>query len=264
MIWRWMARFGGAIVALTIMIYPVSHFELEAADGYTHVLYALSHDSAYKVRMRAVEILAQRVRKKREPPPSSVIAALGEAATTDGHRLVRGAACVALGKMADSRARVALQHAKADPEPFVRAQAEDALRAIAAAAADPELRRRIVLSVQVDDDPEAAEQVQSILGQALTTRAQGWVVGGPGAGQGVRVRAIAELRSHPESMGHRVTMQVRLSLSTWPDDALRQVFSAEASAVQKNPAPSRALYNKLLQAASERAADDVWAHIQGD
>ena len=231
------------------------------------LLRSLARDPAYKVRMRAVNVLSRSVGRSGTPAPANVISGLGRAATRDAHRLVRGAACAALGRLADPRSRSALLRAQRDTEPFVRAQADDALKQLRIATVDPTARRRIVLTVQVRGAPEgpskATDQARALLSKALGVRAPGWAVGGPGAGRGVRVRAFVDIRTgRARGDTYRTRVRIRLSVSTWPEDALRHVLTAEASAVDRRSSPSPRLYDRLLEAAVERAAGDAWVRIQ--
>ncbi len=99
----------------------------DAADD--RLLTALAEDPAYKVRMRALTLLRKR-HETRPDRPEQVVLAIGRAATADDSHIVRGLACHLLGVLHDPRGRPSLESASRDPHPFVRAQAEDALRAL--------------------------------------------------------------------------------------------------------------------------------------
>src|SRR5688572_16317381 len=85
--------------------------EARANDEHQRLIKIIRTDEAYKVRMQAIRVLLKQLEKVKTQPSEDVIRALSDSATKDEEHLVRGMACVALGKLADARGRPALERA---------------------------------------------------------------------------------------------------------------------------------------------------------
>src|SRR5262245_2274153 len=96
----------------------------------------IKNDSSFKVRMQAIRVLMKQLDKK-SAPSDAVLDALAHAATKDDEHLVRGLACYALGQLGDPRGKPTLDLALKDEDAFVRAQAEEAQKAIAKNTSPP-------------------------------------------------------------------------------------------------------------------------------
>jgi hypothetical protein len=104
-----------------------------AGGGTKKLLDALSGDPAFKVRMQALRLLGKSAREKKlGDSTEEAIDAIGIAAKKDESHLVRGLAAFVLGQIGDPRARPLLDQVMKDPNPFVRVQAEDALKLLPA------------------------------------------------------------------------------------------------------------------------------------
>jgi hypothetical protein len=235
-----------------------------AQDDYGKLIRIIRNDEAYKVRMQAIRVLSKQLEKKQGRVGDEVMQALSQAATQDEEHLVRGMACVALGKLGDGRARPALEQALKDREAFVRDQARDALDRLQAS------KRVLVISTDRVPGVTAPQEIESALEGKLR---QGFsaAVGdtfsvGDSAGTGFHMKgSVAELSVTPADGGaSQVTIVVKIAIATWPDNNLRHVMSARASARAKVAGPTLVkLQLKLLEAAVSKAIQDSMAQIGG-
>lgn len=246
-----------------------------APDEIDRLLGIIAQDSSYKVRMQAIRVLSRRLEQNPTPVSEVVLNSLATAALKDESHLVRGFACVALGNLRDPRARPALTAAARDPEELVRQQANMALSRIPAAPPPPPPPpaggpARLVVAVDTTPGVEA----QALEGQFLTMLTEGFrgaaadrfLVGPAADGRGFHLKgSIAELSSVAQADGsQRVTIVVKVAIATWPENNLRHVMSAKASAMTKASGGALArVQEKLLRAAVERAVKDSMAEIGG-
>ncbi|MBK6688895.1 MAG: HEAT repeat domain-containing protein [Deltaproteobacteria bacterium] len=247
----------------------------KAPDEIDRLLGIIAQDSSYKVRMQAIRVLSRRLEQNTTPVSDGVLNSLATAATKDESHLVRGFACVALGNLQDPRARPALTAAARDPEELVRQQANMALSRLPATPPPPPPPpsggpARLVVAVDVTPGVEA----QALEGPFLTMLTEGFrgaaaerfVVGPAADGRGFHLKgSIAELSSVAQADGsQRVTIVVKVAIATWPENNLRHVMSAKASAMTKASGGALArVQEKLLKAAVERAVKDSMAEIGG-
>ena len=223
---------------------------------------------------------------------------IGRSATGDDNHLVRGLACFVLGQLRDGRARPTLEAARKDPVAFVRVQAEQALKQMpsrgagrrlvpnapppapavvaargdAAAATEPargtQRRSRLpalVLSVEPTPGVDVPDAVMAGLRATMRRRFAGASEGrfsiSRGKGKrGYRIRgsiAKREIRRQPD--GTQVTLVIRLTIATWPQNNLRHVLSAKASAKTKakHAKAVQRLEDKVLEAAVRSAVADA-------
>ena len=239
-----------------------------ADDPYTRYLEVIASDPSYKVRMKAIRVLAK-VAKGRPPPlAAAVLDGLGRAATADDSYMVRGMACVALGQLAAPEARPALEQAGRDPEAIVRALAEAAL-ALLSPPVDRAQGDLLVVGTAPDPAVEVAPELQdsllSTLEAELGARARGFRVARGGDGSGYHLTGtVSRLDAVPEGEDDvRLTMEVKLAVATWPQDNLRHVLSAKASAKVKRTASRARVHEQLLRAAVGRAVQDALTQIGG-
>lgn len=242
-------------------------------DEVDRLLGIIAQDSSYKVRMQAIRVLSKRIEQSGGPVSELVLSRLASAATQDESHLVRGFACVALGNLKDPRARPALTRAAQDPEELVRQQANLALSRLPAPPPPPPPPigpARLV--VAVDATPGVASG--ALEGQLLTLLTEGFrsaaadrfTVGEAAEGRGFHLKgSIAELSSLAQPDGsQKVTIVVKVAIATWPENNLRHVMSAKASAQTKASGGALArVQEKLLKAAVERAVKDSMAEIGG-
>ncbi len=248
----------------------------KAPDEIDRLLGIIAQDSSYKVRMQAIRVLSRRLEQTTTPVSEVVLNSLATAALKDESHLVRGFACVALGNLQDPRARPALTAAARDPEELVRQQANMALSRIPAAPPPPPPPTpsggpaRLVVAVDATPGVEA----KALEGPFLTMLTEGFrgaaaerfLVGPATDGRGFHLKgSIAELSSVAQADGsQRVTIVVKVAIATWPENNLRHVMSAKASAMTKASGGALArVQEKLLKAAVERAVKDSMAEIGG-
>jgi hypothetical protein len=256
--WR-LAMIAGALVFL------LSEAEAVAQDDYGKLIDTIRTDDAYKVRMQAVRILGKQLEKTRSKPSDAVMSALSDAATNDDEHLVRGLAVAVLGKLGDPRGRAAVERAMTDGDAFVRDQAKEALGKLKAVA-----KKVLVISTDkvpgVAAPPELEDALKSRLDQGFGVAAGGvWAVG-DSAGTGYHMKgSVAELTVAPADGGQsQITIVVKIAVATWPDNNLRHVLSAKASARANVAGPGLVkLQVKLLDAAVNKAIQDSMAAIGG-
>lgn len=238
------------------------------AGRYDRLLHALAHDEAYKVRMKALRVITKKVRAQNAPAPDSVMAGITRAATEDSSHLVRGMACVALGQLEDARGQPALTAALNDPEPFVRAQAESAL-ALLTPKVEPGPEPVLVLGVDLVPGLELPAQLQddllAFMQEVLQDRAPGRRVVQGGEAPGYQLRgAVSQLVQTPiDGQRSTVSVEVKVSVSTWPQQNLRNVVSAKASAKVPTSQAGLRVQRKVLRAAVQRAIEDALEEIGG-
>jgi hypothetical protein len=244
-----------------------------AESKYKKLLDTILNDEAYKVRMQAIRVLAKQVEQKGERPDAETIDTLSRSATSDEEHLVRGMACFALGKLEDVRGEAALARATKDGDPFVRAQAEEALKRVRDKNAPPPSSGPVALIIGTDVVPgvsapgEVVDALSTLLDGGFRARSGGRYAVGDKGGRGYHMKgSIAEMTVAPGSTGgKRVTIVVKIAIATWPDNNLRHVMSAKASAeakVSDGPGLVR-LQKKLLEAAVSKAIQDSMAQIGG-
>jgi HEAT repeat protein len=238
--------------------------EAHAQDEYAKLIRIIRTDSAYKVRMQAIRVLSKQLEKTGDRPSDDIIDALAQAATKDDEHLVRGMACAVMGKLADDRGRPALERALSDSDAFVRQQAKEALGKLR-----PASKRVLVISTDrtpaVSATPEIEGALKSRLEQGFGSAASGQYAVGESSGTGYHMKgSVAELSVAPAGDQSQVTIVVRIAIATWPDNNLRHVISAKASARAKVAGPSLVkLQLKLLEAAVSKAIQDSMAQIGG-
>lgn len=272
--------------ALAVFLVPLLFVSTSAsaAESYKRLLATLEKDSAYKVRMQAIRVLSKRIERSGERAPDEVVEALGLASNLDESYLVRGMAVVALGVLEDPRARPYLEGAQSDDEAFVRKQAKKALARTPKAAPPPPVAppppiapppsvgsKSLVIDAadhpDVETTPELREAMVALLSDGLKAKVAGSYRIDDGRGAtGYRLTAsLAERSSQPEGDEQRLTVLVRLTIATWPENNLRQVLSAKASAKTKSKSAKsiERLERKLLEAAMKRVVGDTMAQIGG-
>jgi hypothetical protein len=255
----------------------------EGPDEVGRLLSIIAQDSSYKVRMQAIRVLGKRLAESTTPVAMSTIEGLGRSALGDESELVRGFACAALGNLQDARVRSVLEKALKDKEAFVREQATSALSRVPTDAPptpppppptgpsgpNSGLPRLVVGIDQVPGvDAKAFESsLLAMMKEGFSAQAGArYQVGDPGAGKGYHLKgSIAELSAAAQPDGsQKVTIVVKIAIATWPENNLRHVMSAKASAQTKASGGALAkVQEKLLRAAVDRAVKDSMAEIGG-
>ncbi len=255
---RWVGLIAGLVA------FSIFGAGAEAGDEHSKLIRVIRTDSAYKVRMQAIRVLLKTLEKTKERPTDEIMAALSTAATEDEEHLVRGMACAALGGLSDPRGEAALHRAMADPDEFVRQQAKEALGKLSTSKAVLVISTDRVPGVSSSDELEQA--LRSGLERGFQTAALGRYVVGDRNGSGYHMKgSVSELSVTPGDAGaSQVTVGVKIAIATWPDNNLRHVMSARASARAKVAGPSLIrLQLKLLEAAVNKAIQDSMAQIGG-
>ena len=279
-------------------------------------LYAtIRNDSAYKVRMQAIRVLARRLDQAKAKAPDEAIDVLSAAARADENYLVRGLACFSLGRLADARGRAPLTAALRDSHPFVRAQAEEGLKVLEALQPKTPSNvgardRGVVSGAGTIDSSRRSGRVPVLIVAAPAGSGSG-SGSGTGSGRGSRTEvatgggggfadgfaeyftdgisrrmdsrfevvsvqqasdtgyrvtgSVADPVMEPLGNGLlRVTLTVRVSISTMPENNLRHVISAKASAqIRKGQPIKSSLRRQLLHAATDKAIADSLAQLGG-
>lgn len=278
----------GALVVALSLAPQLAH---SAADP---VLAAIAEDPSFKVRMQAIRVLTKRLVSVKRPADELSLAALARAATADESHLVRGLACYSLGQLGDPRGRTPLLAAKGDSNAFVREQAAEAIRQLPTAAPEPGTEpsqlplpaKEGVMPAAVADDrghpqqalsvvtegtgsADALERARTVVMDRLRERASGsWALEPSGNHAGYQVAlAIADRKIEPsEGAKTRVTLVVRATISSWPENHLRHVVTARATAetaASSEVARSR-LEQRVLEAAARQAADETITELSRD
>lgn len=268
-----------ALIVLSILTWSLAAV---AEESYDRLLDTMENDGAYKVRMFAVRVISKRLSKSKKPAPNTVIDALGRAATRDDAYLVRGLAVVTLGRLKDPRTKKYLQQAQNDPEPFVRKQAGRALDNLPKDGGTPKppprpgpppaagSKKNLVVKAVDVPGVSASSELKSSLLQYLSSGLQSKVGSSyrlnQETGKGFSLSgSIAENSVRAEGAEQRLTIVVKLTIATYPENNLRQVLSAKASAKTKTTATAAIarLQKKLLKAAVDRVVQDSMAQIGG-
>jgi HEAT repeat protein len=241
-----------------------------AGSPYDKVLKSVREDPSFKVRMQAIRVLLKQLKASPRSPENEVIEALAAAATKDEEHLVRGLACYALGDLKDERGREVLQRAIKDEDAFVRAQAEQALKSLEKVSERLGARGRALI-VAVDEAPDQAlpaelkSELKSLLEQEF--QAQGsssFAVNDQSQGSGYKMSGtIAERSQVPGDGGTKITVVVRIAISTYPENYLRHVVTSKASASAHLSGDKLALLEqKVLKAAVQRAVKDSLQEVR--
>ena len=255
-----------------------------ADDAWLRLARTLEKDTSYKVRMQAARVMVKRYKKTKVAPPAAVVSSLEKAALQDEHELVRGMACVALGRMGVVGAKATLTRAKQDKVPFVRAQAEDALARLPKAPPpapppppatnDPTPRpppNSVVrqqnatgptLALSIDAEPAKLQDSFHTKFQSALVK-QGLPSATPAKetrGEGHHLKTILRARSAGASA---YEVEVRVVIATWPANNLRHVVKATARVPVAEAEVTSNLMDQLLEATAQRAAQDVLSKIGG-
>ncbi len=241
--------------------------------SFTKIYTSIRSDPSFKVRLQAIRVLTKQLKGGAQAEDRAFVV-LGEAAEKDEEHLVRGLACFALGELGDARGKDALERAVKDTHPFVRAQAGDALKLLAKTAVPvmvtENVGRAVLFAIDaspgITADPTTFEAFEKYLGEELRAQAGSRydIVEAPGS-PGYRFGgSISELSILSESTGvNRVTVVVKISITTQPENHLRHVMTAKASAASKASGGALVgLTNKVLQAAVVRAVKDSLAAVE--
>lgn len=287
-----MSWLRSSIVALALMAIAATAL----AGPEDQLLGIIKNDPSFKVRMQAIRVLTKRIVQQKKPATDAALAALERAATQDESHLVRGIACFSLGTLGDGRVRAALERAKRDEHPFVAAQAEEALRQVptpgpepgvamkalplpdrqakttASARAEPVLpsgrSKSLVLSVEQPQTSavprEAVDRLRGGLEDRLKQQAAGRFLVGAQHGSGFHLAgSIADRKIEDRGGKARISLVVRVTISTWPENHLRHVVTARATAETSaaNEAGRARLEQRVLDAAVRQAVDEALAEI---
>ncbi|MCK6547339.1 HEAT repeat domain-containing protein [Myxococcota bacterium] len=242
---------------------------------YARLIASIREDDSFKVRAQAIRVLMKQVEASKTAPGDDVLAALSDAVAQDEDHVVRGLACFALSKLRDPRAVPALERAKSDAHPFVRAQADEALKVLAATKPAEVVRpvkvagpRALVLGVEPIPGVATSAELDGALLGSLRAELSGvvgerFVLADAEGARGYRLAgSIAERKTEVASSGaNKVTIGVRITLSTVPENHLRGVTTAKASAEVKGAA-SAGVEAKVLKAAVGRAVKDTLAQLE--
>jgi hypothetical protein len=206
---------------------------------------------------------------------------LVQALAKDENHLVRGLVAFSLGTFGDARAKAGLEAALADSNPFVRAQAEQALEELKKRAPAPTptptptprpgAGGKVALFVSVEPMPgveaprNLVDRLEGLLRAEPNERAAGRVALVSDRTPGYAFRgSIASRKVEKTSDGKsKVSLSVRVTVLTHPDNNLRHVFSSQASAAVGSSSPEAVsrLELKLLEAAAKAAMKDALAEI---
>jgi hypothetical protein len=271
-----------------VILCAFSPLPVLAKGPFDHLITTVRSDPSFKVRMQAIRVLVKQMKSSDMPPDDEVLGAIGWSATHDEEKLVRGLASFALGEIKDARSKSVLSQAEKDRDPFVRAQAEEALKAIMAgelpkkkgaatnghaSTANEENDGPPVLMVAVDDSaaqvpPEIAQALRSFLDAEFQAQGAGrFAINNVSSGSGFKMSgSIAERSVAPsDGGGQRVTLVVRISIMTFPQNYLRHVVTAKASAEARGSGSNLASFEqKVLRAAVNRAVRDSLAEVAVD
>lgn len=282
-----------ALILCAALFAPLAAFG--AAED--QLLDAIVKDPSFKVRMQAIRVLTKRITATKRPASDKALTALQDAANKDESYLVRGLACFSLGQLGDGRVRSALEKAQKDEHPFVREQATEALRQVPTAGPEPGVAlkplplpgrndatsastqnqaaaaggpRALVLTVEQPSESaiprESLDRLRSGLEDRLrTTAPRQFQIGNHASGRGFQLAgSIADRRVEDTREGKaRITMVVRVTISTWPENHLRHVVTARATAetASNNESGRARLEQRVLDAAVRQAVDEALAEI---
>jgi hypothetical protein len=288
-----MIRLFRQIVLLTL-VFSVSVASSALSSKDQKLVNVLQRDSSFKVRLQALRILSKRMRaNKSNAKPQQLIDVLGRVANKDKHYMVRGMACFVLGQLGVPGSEKYLATASQDKKAFVRVQAESALklvseRASKSAQASPTIvktstgARSLVFAVEAMPGTripksmidQMSRRMSLNLKQASDSSFQFYnersLDGGPSLDtrpqvSGYKVRSSIAERSlvRGEGLGVRVSIVVRVTITTWPENSLRHVISAKASGMvsRADPKEIERVEAQVLAGAVDQAVSDIMAEI---
>jgi len=254
----------------------------------------LQSDGSFKVRLKALRILAKRLRKSQDSKASRLLTVIRKSAREDQHYLVRGMACFILGQSALQQSIPSLENAMSDVHPFVRVQAASALALIKQASSQSSRRSCALLVSTSSMAPTLVFAVEAMPGanipQAMidkmakymgsnlarasnemfsfhneVTQGQVELVDSSKQSSGFKLRSSIAKRSLTRIHGRKLQLSVaiRVTITTWPENNLRHVISAEASAElnRVEPAFVAQLETEVLQGAVDRGITDIMKEI---
>jgi hypothetical protein len=249
----------------------------------------LQNDSSFKVRLQALRILTKRLRARPASISGKMIDVIGEVANEDAHYMVRGMACFVLGQLATSSSEKYLVTASQDSKAFVRVQAESALKLLAAKkssspATPPSMvatstgTRALVFAVEAMPGAKIPKSMIDEMSTRMSVnlkhasnssftffsehQAHTAHDARPG---GYKIRSSIAERSLTREEGSqlRISIVVRVTITTWPGNNLRHVISAKASGTvrQADPRAIQRVERQVLAGAVDQAVLDIMAEI---
>ena len=228
----------------------------------------LNGDTNYKVRVQAALVLG----KMGDPSGASCLTR----ALDDANRTVRAVAAEALGQLKNPDSLPALRTlAKADPDPFVRAQAEKAVAmlsgpATAGGAAGAGRARIFIAFGPFSGGVKAAagepvrivhDTLQTELGKipTLTVAANAAPTGKPGGPVGFWIDGnISKLDDVTSGAGSETSCGVKVMVARWPSKSIISWTSAEASVqAGSRPRDRENARRECLEATAAQLAEDL-------
>jgi hypothetical protein len=288
-----MIRYLHQIVFLTLIFsFSVASSALSSKDQ--RLVNVLQHDSSFKVRLQALRILSKRMRaSKKTIKPTELIDVLGTVANTDKHYMVRGMACFVLGQLAAPGSEKYLVSASQDKKAFVRVQAESALTQVRqhllkVAPVSPTMvdtstgARSLVFAVEAMPGAKIPksmiEQMSDRMSENLKEASDSTFrfynerslegsnrLGVNQAAAGYKIRSSIAERSLIRGDGRalRISIVVRVTITTWPGNSLRHVISAKASGTvsRADPKEIERVEAQVLAGAVDQAVSDIMTEI---
>jgi len=230
----------------------------------------LNGDTNYKVRVQAALVLG----KMGDPSGASCLTR----ALDDANRTVRAVAAEVLGQLKDPDSLPALRTlAKADPDPFVRAQAEKAVAMLSGptttttgGAAGGGRAKIFIAFGPFSGGVKAAagepvrivhDTLQTELGKipTLTVAANAAPTGKPGGPAGFWIDGnISKLDDVTSGAGSETSCGVKVMVARWPSKSIISWTSAEASVQAGNrPRDRENARRECLEATAAQLAEDL-------
>jgi HEAT repeat protein len=240
-------------------------------DRIARLIRILESSSSYKVRLKVVIALGKLGDRRAVP---ALVRRL-----KDESRAVRGVSAAVLGRLGDRRAIPALERAaRSDPHRFVRDRARAAAKQLSRTASSPGSNGRIlvVLGRPVDRSRRAGKAgvaaFEKGLARAFATTpgvstARAGQAPSPAALRQRRMKGfqldgvIVRLKSRQSGRNLEVTGAVKVTLSTYPGDSIKAVYSGETTIAAEGSGKSleRSLLRDLFDAAAKEARRQITA-----
>jgi hypothetical protein len=240
------------------------------ADRVTRLIQILETDSSYKVRLQVCVTLGNLKDKRAVPALIKVL--------TDENFTVRGVAAAALGQIGDKSALPELKKlAKEDSNPFVRSQAEKAIKALAGAAAGPPPGAKFFLTIgKMTSKAKKGADLPKILGEALLkefNKVTGVVTDWGGrnpTGAELSKRnikgfvldgSILSLTQTNKGENIEISCTIKVSLATFPGNSMKAFYTGgagtEVAARSFKPEIEESIYRDILEGAAQDAKQNI-------
>lgn len=241
------------------------------ADRISRLVEILETDPSYKVRVQVALALGKLKDPKAVQP---LIRAL-----KDPHHSVRAIAAASLGQLNDRKAVPELQQRlRVEKDRFVKAQIKKAIALLEEVSIDiaPGTRFFITLGKTSSASTRGGTELANFFGQTLIKefrQMSGFAIGNVEAGHVNALKkkniqafildgAITELTHTPSGNEVEVSCQIKVSLSTFPDNSMKAFYTGGAGTIVSarsltDPKSAQEIYRDVIAGAAQGAREHI-------